>query len=157
MYLGHTAGVLLKSGQGVVAVGTIRLPHHVSSAGVVRRQVGADLGAHGIAPKLAGDVALVLSELVANSVRHASPLAGGELEVSWDMTARGIELRVTDGGSAAAPELRAVGVDDVSGRGLTIVAKLAAAWGVESTALGTTVWALVTGGRRRNGERIRLA
>ena len=100
----------------------------------------------------------MLSELVANSVRHASPLADGELEVSWDMTGRGIELRVTDGGGAAGPELRAVGVDDVSGRGLTIVAKLAAAWGVESTALGTTVWALMAGGRRqRNTDRIRLA
>lgn len=139
-------------------VETVRLPHHVSSARVVRRRVGEDLGAHGIAPKLAGDVALVLSELVANSVRHANPLADGELEVSWDMTAGGIELRVTDGGGEAVPELRAVGVGDVSGRGLTIVAKLAAAWGVESTALGTTVWAVVTGDRRRrNSERIRLA
>lgn len=139
-------------------MGTVRLPHHVSSAGVVRRRVGEDLGALGVAPKLAGDVALVLSELVANSVRHASPLAGGEVEVSWDMTSRGIELRVTDGGGADPPELRAVGVEDVSGRGLTIVAKLAAAWGVESTALGTTVWALVNGGRqRRSSERMQLA
>lgn len=139
-------------------MGTVRLPHHERSAGVVRRRVGADLGAHGVAPKLAADVALVLSELVGNSVRHASPLAGGELEVSWDMKEEGVELRVTDGGGAALPELRAVGAEDISGRGLTIVAKLAAAWGVESSAFGTTVWALVSdrcGGRAR--ERVRLA
>lgn len=124
---------------------------------MVRRRVGQDLGARGVAPKLAGDVALVLSELVANSVRHANPLAGGELEISWDMTADGVELRVTDGGGEVAPEPRAVGAEDVSGRGLSIVAKLAAAWGVESTALGTTVWALVTSGRRRKSTRVRLA
>lgn len=139
-------------------MGTIRLPHHVSSAGAVRQRVGADLGLRGVPASLASDVALVLSELVANSVRHASPLAGGELEVSWDLTDRGIELRVTDGGGAGPPELRAVEVEDVSGRGLTIVARLAAAWGVESSAVGTTVWALITRGRRRrNGGRVQLA
>ncbi len=149
MAVGHNPKVNRSSREGVEPTGTVRLPHHVSSAGVVRRRVGEDLGAHGVAPKVAADVALVLSELVTNSVRHAAPLAGGDVEVSWDMTPDGVELRVTDGGAEVAPEARVVTVDDVSGRGLSIVTKLASAWGVESNALGTTVWALVAGGRRR--------
>jgi len=146
------------SGKGVDTTETLRLPHHVSSAGVVRRRVWEDLGAHGVAPRLAADVALVLTELIGNSVRHASPLSDGEVEISWKMRANGVELRVTDGGGGVVPAQRTVGTDEVSGRGLSIVAKVAAAWGVESTALGTTVWAVVTGGhRRRTGDRVRLA
>ncbi len=144
--------------EGVGAVATVRLPHHVSSASVVRREVEADLGAHGVGFKVAADVALVLSELVGNSVRHAKPLDGGGLEVSWDMKPEGIEVRVTDGGGAALPERQAVTAEDVSGRGLTIVANLAAAWGVETTALSTTVWAMVKAPRQpTTRQRLRTA
>ncbi|MGB9378075.1 MAG: ATP-binding protein [Mycobacteriales bacterium] len=134
--------------------GTVRLPHDVRSAGAVRRRVGADLGSHGFAPVLTADAVLVLSELVGNSIRHANPLAGGELEISWDMSDQGVELRVTDGGSPRGPQLRDADADDVGGRGLTIVTKLAASWGVETTSLGTTVWALVNGSRGNGQARL---
>ncbi|GAB3866541.1 ATP-binding protein [Dactylosporangium cerinum] len=52
-----------------------------------------------------------------------------------------LEIRVTDGGSAAGPELRVAAPDAIDGRGLTIVAALATGWGVERDGLGQCVWA----------------
>ncbi len=121
---------------------TVRLPHDAASAAAARRQVSAEMTAQQVGDRLADDVALVISELVANSVRHASPMKGGGLEVSWEVRRDAVELRVTDGGGAAVPQPRQVGPDEVSGRGLTIVSKLAD-WGVQATPGGTTVWAVV--------------
>ncbi len=122
---------------------TVRLPHDVASAAAARRRVSAEMTERHIGPRLADDVALVVSELVANSVRHASPLQDGAVEVSWEVRNDAVELWVTDGGGDAVPSPRSVGPDEVSGRGLTIVARLAANWGVEDTPSGTTVWAVV--------------
>lgn len=124
-------------------VSTVRLPHDVASAATARRRVSADMSAQRVGAKLADDVALVISELVANSVRHASPLPNGDLEVSWEVRSDAVELRVTDGGGDGVPEPRSAQPDEISGRGLTIVAKLAAKWGVEDSPRGTTVWAVV--------------
>jgi len=122
---------------------TVRLPHNVASAAAARRQVTEDMSALQVGTRLADDVALVISELVANSVRHASPLPHGDLEVSWEVRRDAVEVAVTDGGGNAVPQPRQSAPDDVGGRGLTIVAKLAANWGVEDTPRGTTVWAVV--------------
>jgi serine/threonine-protein kinase RsbW len=130
---------------------SIRLPHHVASAAAARRSVREAMVARKVGRRLADDVTLVLSELVTNSVRHASPLPSGGLEIAWDVGDDMVELRVTDGGGDAAPVPRAVGPDDVRGRGLSIVTKLAAAWGVEDVPGGTTVWALVRANGRRSG------
>lgn len=89
------------------------------------------------------DVALVASELIGNAVRHASPLPGGELQVSWELRDDGVEVRVTDGGGAARPIPRQVGPQDLSGRGLSIVDRVANDWGVDASANRTTVWARV--------------
>lgn len=85
----------------------------------------------------------MLSELVSNSVRHADPLPGGELEVSWRVGNDAVELRVTDGGGSDLPRTRATGPEEVRGRGLSIVGRIAASWGVETSAVGTTVWAVL--------------
>ncbi len=128
---------------------SIRLPHHVTSAAAARGRVREAMAARRVGRRLADDVALVVSELVTNSVRHACPLSNGDLEVAWDVSMHLVEVRVTDGGGEASPVPRSVGPDDVTGRGLTIVTKLAAAWGVEDAPGGITVWALV-GHRRRS-------
>ena len=41
---------------------------------------------------------LVLSELVANSLRHASPLPDGTIRVHWKSKNDVVELEVSDGG-----------------------------------------------------------
>lgn len=127
---------------------SIRLPHHVTSAAAARRRVRETMAAVKVGRRMADDVALVLSELVTNSVRHASPLPSGELEVSWDVAKDTVELRVTDGGADGTPIPRQAGPDAISGRGLAIVTKVAAAWGVEDAPDRSTVWALVRANRR---------
>lgn len=127
----------------------IRLPYHVASAAAARRKVREAMAASRVGRLLADDVALVLSELVTNSVRHATPLPSGELEVAWDVGEDMVELRVTDGGADGCPIPSPAGPDALSGRGLAIVTKLAVAWGVEQAADCTTVWALVRANRRR--------
>ena len=79
-----------------------------------------------------GDAALVVSELGAggNAVRHAAPLPGGVLEVSWTVDAGYVRLRVSDRGGPSVPVRHDAGPEDVRGRGLVIVAALALDWGV---------------------------
>lgn len=115
-----------------------------SSAGEVRRRLGAELSGAGLPADVVGDATLVASELVGNAVRYARPLVGGVLEVTWSVDADRIMLRVSDGGGASVPVRHDAGPADVRGRGLTIVAALARAWGVEVRRNGSgpisTVW-----------------
>ncbi len=90
---------------------------------------------------LAADAVTVVSELVGNASRHARPLHGGVIEVRWSASPGRVELWVTDGGSVEVPRLRAADADAVNGRGLQIVAGLAARWGVDAGPDGRCVWA----------------
>lgn len=128
---------------------TVRLPHHVTSAAAARRRVRQELYARSVGRTLREDAALVVSELIGNAVRHASPLPGGQLVLSCTVQGSEVELRVTDGGADLVPAPRSSGDDESGGRGLTIVSRLAAAWGVESSDVGTTVWAVLKPGQLR--------
>ena len=77
------------------------------------------------------DVALVLSELVSNSVRRA---ADGAVEVSVRTYASSIRLEVSDGGLCFKRDDPGGG-----GLGLKIVDKVARSWGIESDGR-CTVW-----------------
>jgi anti-sigma regulatory factor (Ser/Thr protein kinase) len=98
------------------------------------------LGEAGINGHLPDDVELVVSELVANAVRHAAT----DLTVSFDITDERVRVEVFDG-DTRPPELLAAGPDARSGRGLVIVASVAATWGYEAaereSIRGKTVWA----------------
>lgn len=122
----------------------VTVRHASASAGEVRRQLGAELTGAGLPAAVAGDAALVLSELVGNAVRYARPLAGGVLEVTWTVGPDCIRLQVSDGGGPSVPARTDAGPADVRGRGLTIVAAVASAWGVEVNRNGggpvSTVW-----------------
>jgi len=128
----------------VNAVGrTVRVPHAVSSAAAVRHAVAAELAEGSVPARVVADVALLVSELVANAVRHARPLPDDQIEVHWSVGDDSIRTRVTDGGAATMPRVLAPGLEAVSGRGLSIVDKLAAKWGVDTGEGRTTVWVVV--------------
>ena len=112
-----------------------------ASAATVRHSISVDLRQAGFGREAAADAALLASELVGNSIRHASALPSGHLEVVWAIDESGVRLQVTDGGGRDTPLMRQVSLDDTSGRGLAIVAALADVWGVEEHPGGTTVWA----------------
>ncbi len=88
------------------------------------------------------DARVVVSELVANSLRHAKPLDDHTIAVRWSMRPDVLRLSVTDGGSpTSVPAPRRPGELATGGRGLKIVQTLAQRWGVEAEGAGTTVWA----------------
>ncbi|PWR12371.1 ATP-binding protein [Micromonospora sicca] len=120
------------------------VPHHATGARLARHRLADEL-ADLVRPILLADLVAVLAELVGNAVRHADPLPGGVVRVAWRLrwTTEGqhVQLRVTDGGSASGPLMRAASPDAADGRGLHIVSGLASRWGVERDGLGQSVWA----------------
>ncbi len=125
-------------------MGTMTVPHTAASAALARRRVVSDLSGHHVEQTALEDIALVVSELVSNAVRHARAVPGAGVNIGWECAEDAVQLRVTDGGSRnAAPHVRHAGPSDTTGRGLAVVRTLAQEWGVEQGADGTTVWARI--------------
>jgi anti-sigma regulatory factor (Ser/Thr protein kinase) len=76
-----------------------------------------------------GDVAVLLvSEIFGNSVRHSGSGAAGET-VAVRVGDGVVRVEVTDRAGPGTPELRPAGREAEGGRGLQLVAALAARWG----------------------------
>jgi anti-sigma regulatory factor (Ser/Thr protein kinase) len=110
---------------------SLSLPFHVASARTVRTALGSWLEHQGAGPYVVQDARLVATELVANAVRHASPLANGKLLVRWRLDAGRLLITVCDGGSGTTPEVVIAAEEDQHGRGLAIVESLTLRWWVE--------------------------
>jgi two-component sensor histidine kinase len=129
----------------------IVVAHHPHGARIGRQQLATELALRGdlVPATMAADVIAVGAELLGNAVRHAEPLAGGVVHLTWRLERSNgttcVQLRVTDGGSAMTPTRRAADPDAVDGRGLAIVAALAQRWGVDRSGPGSCVWADVAG------------
>lgn len=96
-------------------------------ARVVRLFVGEALGPRHPCRESA---VLLVSELFGNSVRHSrSGSPGGTVTVAVTTGGSVVRVEVADRGGLAVPELRPVGCDAESGRGLRMVARLASRWG----------------------------
>jgi serine/threonine-protein kinase RsbW len=121
-------------------MGALLVAPEPSSAAVARHAVVADLTARGLPVDALGEVALVTSELVGNAIRHGAPLPSGQLRVEWAAARGEVVVRVTDG-SGGRPRLRSASVDDIHGRGLTIVDSVAREWGCDYGDERKTVWA----------------
>ena len=95
------------------------------------------------------DAMLVISELLSNAIRHARPLPGGQIEVSWTLDGGTLEVAVSDGGAPTTPQPERPPASSLGGRGLDIVDHLSRSWGVRGDDLGTTVWAVLPARQRR--------
>jgi anti-sigma regulatory factor (Ser/Thr protein kinase) len=85
---------------------------------------------------LVGDVVLMASELVTNSILHST----GELTLTVEIAARTIRVAVSDAGPGR-PSVQRPQPDEPTGRGLQLVAKLADEWGTSpDNDGGNTVW-----------------
>jgi anti-sigma regulatory factor (Ser/Thr protein kinase) len=119
------------------------LPYTASSVGIARRRLIGDLTRAGVFEVTACDAGLVLSELISNALRHATPLPGSLVKVSWMLGDEFIEVAVSDGGGPTVPMVNKPAANALGGRGLGIVDRLALRWGVYTRQDGseTTVWA----------------
>jgi stearoyl-CoA desaturase (delta-9 desaturase) len=89
----------------------------------------------------AADLALIVSELVTNSVMHANVGPDQTLTVECAPLPDRLRLTVTDPGARLEPHLRRADDNVSGGHGLAIVASLSLAWGVVRDGVGTTsVW-----------------
>jgi anti-sigma regulatory factor (Ser/Thr protein kinase) len=90
--------------------------------------------------RLVDDGGLILSELVTNSVVHASGRAVG----IWLMTDRErLVMMVGDPSPSMPVRVETQDTGELSGRGLVIVSALAARWGAYRVPSGKIVWAVL--------------
>jgi anti-sigma regulatory factor (Ser/Thr protein kinase) len=113
---------------------TLRVPFDPAGVAEVRHALEAWLRHHEVTDAVLDDARLICSELVANAVRHATPLRHGTVLVRWRITDGLFNLSVCDGGGSSAPTLTTADEDALGGRGLAIVEALASSWWVERTA-----------------------
>jgi anti-sigma regulatory factor (Ser/Thr protein kinase) len=87
------------------------------------------------------NLALLVSELVTNSVRHAGVSARDGIQVELHNGGDRVRLAVHDGGDGfPLPSYEPEAPFVADGRGLLIVAALSETWGVDSDSEGCTVW-----------------
>jgi anti-sigma regulatory factor (Ser/Thr protein kinase) len=107
-------------------------------ARVVRVFVGAVLGP---GHPCEDDAVLLAGELFGNSVRHSSSgLPGETVTVTVTARAGAVLVEVADRSGPGVPELRPTGEDAEDGRGLGLVAGLAARWGWRRRGGRTVTW-----------------
>ncbi|MDT7569931.1 MAG: hypothetical protein QOE05_105 [Actinomycetota bacterium] len=116
----------------------VTLPASVSSVPTARHFVESILSGWGL-KELGWNATLIVSELAANAALHAR---GEEFSIQVTTEDDGVRLEITDS-SLRLPQQRTYSNDATTGRGLKLVAELAQDWGVEPTAAGKTVWAIL--------------
>jgi len=114
-------------------------PHAVESVGRARRYALDALGE--LPSEVVDSVAVMVSELATNSVRHAA----SPFTLSVDRDDARVRIAVADDGDRL-PSLRTPDPREHSGRGLQIVRALADEWGVIENVgrPGKTVWFVVS-------------
>lgn len=116
----------------------VELPHGPQGPGRARQAVAAWAERFGM-QAISDDLALIVSEMVTNAVRHAD--APVHLEVEADGPT--LLVAVADG-SPHEPQPREADEDAEGGRGLLLVDLLASEHGVRPEPPGKTVWAALT-------------
>ena len=130
----------LRAGRAPV---TMRVPFAASSVSVTRQRLKSWMVEGGLSGDVVEDARVVISELVANSVRHAQPLPDGDLLVTWKMANQGLQISVTDGGSGTRPRKVTAPSSALAGRGMAIVETLADTWWSDKTRSRSTVHAVL--------------
>jgi anti-sigma regulatory factor (Ser/Thr protein kinase) len=107
-----------------------------------RRITTARLRLWNVPLPIAENIVLAVSELVTNAIAHGR----GDIELKVSYADGDVRVEVTDDSSTPA-RLSVAEDDDVSGRGLFLVAVLAQNWGVNNA--GKTTWCVFRTAARR--------
>ena len=115
----------------------MELPAEPHSAKVARDAIA---GLDGHLGNVFGDVVLLISELVTNSVRHAGLDATQPLQLSVVTSGDAVRVAVRDPGPGFRPPPPPPNPAHVGGWGLVLVDQLAEKWGVEHDGEANVVW-----------------
>lgn len=116
----------------------VAVPPGLTGPATARAATTAWAREHGLGA-LVHDLALVVTELVSNAVRHGCPPVVVELEKGPEQV-----LVAVDDGSDTSPAQRAGEPDDEGGRGMLLVEHLSCETGVRPSPSGKTVWAALS-------------
>jgi len=110
---------------------TIRLPFEPSTPSMARTKLAAFLTVNRIPSEVIDDALIVISEMIANAVSHGVPTSDGTIEISWSLGGDLLELSVYDAGVGASLKPIDFDEDSLSGRGLSIINRVADRWWVD--------------------------
>ena len=110
---------------------TIRLPFVASTPGIARTRLAAFLTINRASNEIIDDALIVISEMIANAVSHGVPTSDGTIEISWAINGTLLELSVYDAGKGASLKPIDFDEDSLSGRGLSIINRVADRWWVD--------------------------
>jgi anti-sigma regulatory factor (Ser/Thr protein kinase) len=115
----------------------VRFQPTPAAVGLARQQL--DVLRDRLTDEAYDDARLMVSELITNSLRHASLASDQEIELVMRLRGSTLWVEVRDPGPGFEPRPRSRGASDESGWGLYLVARLADRWGVERDGLNR-VW-----------------
>jgi anti-sigma regulatory factor (Ser/Thr protein kinase) len=115
----------------------LELPRELDSAAAARHAV--DQLSDRLPDDQLGDVRLLVSELVTNSLRHAKLGDADRIRLAVDVNEARVRVEVSDPGPGFEPESPADDPETAEGWGLYLVSTLSDRWGVE-TGANTRVW-----------------
>lgn len=114
---------------------SVTLAAEPASTRVARRLLRAACAEGGLSGDLTDTAQLLTSELVTNAIIHGR----SQVTVKTSLAEGRLRVEVGDDNSRH-PELRLTDDSALDGRGLHLVALLAASWGVSDQPFGKTVW-----------------
>ena len=108
----------------VVIAGGDRAAGHARR--VLAERLSADLPAD-----LLGDLQLLVTEIIANSVRHGGVGEDGEIDLRVMVRDARVRVELRDTGIQADPRLRTPDLDGGGGFGMVLVSRMSERWGVD--------------------------
>lgn len=109
----------------------IVLPFETSTPAIARTRLAAFLTVNLATSSVIDDALIVMSEMIANAVSHGGPTPDGGIEISWTIKGDLLELSVLDAGAGGSLEPIDFDEDSLSGRGLSIISRVADRWWVD--------------------------
>ena len=103
----------------------------LAEAPAMARRLLSEFVAEALAPEILEDAALLTSEVVTNSVRHAGLSTDEGIGMELVLSDDSLRVSVTDAGPDFVPDLDTPGVErDLGGFGLVLVDRISDRWGV---------------------------
>jgi anti-sigma regulatory factor (Ser/Thr protein kinase) len=100
------------------------------AAGHARRVLGERLSAL-LPDDVLGDLQLLVTEIIANSVRHGGVGEDGEIDLRVSVDDRIVRVEMRDTGRQADPRVRTPDLGGGGGFGMVLVSRMSARWGVD--------------------------